>query len=102
MTCNCQNNGGCHPVSGECYCLPGWTGTLCEKKCDKWFFGQNCSQNCSCETSKTLTCDPINGACICKTDYSGSEVIKYAGVRCESSCPLGFYGKNFKAYGNFE
>ena len=24
-TCQCQNGGSCHPVSGKCYCPKGWT-----------------------------------------------------------------------------
>jgi hypothetical protein len=26
---------------------------------------------------------------LCRTEYRGSQTIKYAGVKCESTCPLG-------------
>lgn len=89
MKCECLNNGACHPVTGECHCAVGWTGNHCENKCDAWTFGQNCSFECICERENTLACDHQTGRCLCRTNNRGSQTIKYAGVKCESTCPLG-------------
>lgn len=29
QTCSCRNDGICHPVSGRCACMAGWTGPNC-------------------------------------------------------------------------
>eukprot|EP00057_Strongylocentrotus_purpuratus_P013690 XP_011668164.1 PREDICTED: scavenger receptor class F member 1-like [Strongylocentrotus purpuratus] len=29
--CDCGHGGSCDPVSGECACLPGYTGTICQE-----------------------------------------------------------------------
>lgn len=33
-------------------------------------FGQGCQQDCQCVNH--ISCNPINGACTCKSDYSGA------------------------------
>ena len=30
FNCDCLNDASCHPITGECHCAPGWTGTKCE------------------------------------------------------------------------
>ncbi|CAH1716292.1 unnamed protein product [Chironomus riparius] len=91
--CECLNNGACNPVTGECHCAIGWTGNHCENKCEAWTFGQNCSFECNCEKQNALACDHQSGRCLCRTEHRGSQTIKYAGVKCESTCPLGYYGQ---------
>ena len=29
--CECMNGGTCDQVSGDCVCMPGWRGRLCEE-----------------------------------------------------------------------
>ena len=31
QTCSCHNGGICHSASGQCGCMPGWTGPNCTK-----------------------------------------------------------------------
>lgn len=33
------------------------------------------------------------GKCWCKTETVGQTTLRYSGIKCESSCPMGFYGK---------
>ena len=35
-TCQCQNGGSCHPVSGKCYCPKGWTVSTKTINIFKW------------------------------------------------------------------
>lgn len=91
--CECLNSGSCHPTTGECYCAPGWIGSKCETKCDEWTFGQNCTFDCLCKKDNTLACDHQTGKCFCKTESRSGVTIKYSGVKCESQCPLGYYGR---------
>ncbi|VDO79594.1 unnamed protein product, partial [Onchocerca flexuosa] len=77
--CNCKNDAGCDPLTGECICTPGWTGKSCEKPCSKNFYGINCSQECQCKNG--AVCDPVNGECICAEGWIGSD--------CSVSCPSG-------------
>ena len=30
--CLCEHGSSCDPISGHCYCQPGWRGTRCEKR----------------------------------------------------------------------
>ena len=36
--CKCQNGGSCNPTTGECYCTPGWTGSVCANRCPEGFW----------------------------------------------------------------
>lgn len=56
---------------GTCTCGAGFTGELCEFKCDSGKFGLNCEQKCQCEIGNYFSCDPINGKCICKPEWKG-------------------------------
>eukprot|EP00057_Strongylocentrotus_purpuratus_P012761 XP_011667235.1 PREDICTED: uncharacterized protein LOC752960 [Strongylocentrotus purpuratus] len=38
--CDCGHGGSCDPVSGECACLPGYTGTICQEIWDRFGVGQ--------------------------------------------------------------
>ncbi|KAL4216497.1 hypothetical protein ACF0H5_024220 [Mactra antiquata] len=81
QTCPCQNGGQCDDITGECNCLPGYKGTYCTEICDAFHWGQNCSNNCTCNFG---VCDPMSGICTCQMGY--------AGHRCEVKCPDGTYG----------
>lgn len=93
-SCNCSSVGECNHINGKCFCKPGFHGEFCEQKCKPWFFGQDCKFECSCDKSKTNHCDASTGKCVCKTETIGNATIKWTGVKCESVCPLGFWGKD--------
>ncbi|XP_053386927.1 uncharacterized protein LOC123542089 isoform X2 [Mercenaria mercenaria] len=42
------------------------------KECERWKFGDNCSQACSCKQRHTETCDSVNGKCTCKSGWGGA------------------------------
>ncbi|KAK3105544.1 hypothetical protein FSP39_000120 [Pinctada imbricata] len=89
QTCSCSaQSTGCDPETGECNCLPGYTGEQCEHSCPRGTWGQGCNNVCKdvCSTMGTETCSPINGACRCKPGYTG--------MNCSSACPTGSWGRN--------
>ncbi|KAL3836478.1 hypothetical protein ACJMK2_021910, partial [Sinanodonta woodiana] len=40
-------------------------------ECKQGHFGNSCAQNCSCNSSNTDTCNPVNGTCQCKSGWTG-------------------------------
>ena len=89
--CACTNGGVCNPVNGSCSCLPGYTGPQCETGdgreipklpiasgfdclvCPSGFYGEDCRLPCSCLSSHTNTCSPIDGRCECLPGYQGEQ-----------------------------
>lgn len=69
--CHCLNGGTCDPQTGVCTCGAGWIGDKCENKCAFGSFGFNCSQQCDCNFNNSITCNPIDGRCLCKSPWTG-------------------------------
>ncbi|KAF0038819.1 hypothetical protein F2P81_009303 [Scophthalmus maximus] len=92
--CDCSHADGCHHSTGHCRCLDGWTGqcdclpgfkgTLCNEVCPSGRFGKNCVWSCSCTNNGT--CNPIDGSCQCYPGWIGSD--------CSQPCPPGQWGPN--------
>lgn len=92
--CVCNNLGTdpkhrheCHPLTGQCNCLPHVEALDCGK-CKPGYFnissGLGC-QACACDPMGSLsqTCNEFDGKCDCHSGYSG--------LKC-NECPLGQYG----------
>ncbi|XP_026199569.1 multiple epidermal growth factor-like domains protein 9 [Anabas testudineus] len=78
--CNCSTGGEgivepeeCDPVTGQCSCLPGYTGLQCED-CEEGYFtnGTSGCLPCSCDSFGAVDhlCDS-SGICVCKTGVDG-------------------------------
>ncbi len=59
--CSCLNGGRCHPQTGACECLPGWTGPECGERCPADRFGPGCNEVCDCRTGQR--CHHVTGDC---------------------------------------
>jgi hypothetical protein len=42
----------------------------CRHSCPVGFYGQNCTNRCSCDPYGS-SCSPIDGSCLCKSGYTG-------------------------------
>lgn len=69
QTCQCQNDADCDLVTGQCHCLPGWIGPLCEHACPSGRYGVNCSHVCQCLNDSP--CDHATGVCDCAPGFTG-------------------------------
>ncbi|KAI1900665.1 hypothetical protein AGOR_G00052250 [Albula goreensis] len=76
--CNCSSEGvvdpyDCNVVTGQCSCLPGYTGLQCED-CEDGHFtnGSTGCLPCGCDSFGALNdhCDS-SGTCVCKTGVYG-------------------------------
>uniref|UniRef100_A0A4W2FVF3 Platelet endothelial aggregation receptor 1 n=1 Tax=Bos indicus x Bos taurus TaxID=30522 RepID=A0A4W2FVF3_BOBOX len=74
----------CHPMSGECSCLPGWAGLHCNESCPQDTHGPGCQEHCLCLHGGV--CQPDSGLCRCAPGYTGPH--------CASLCPPDTYGVN--------
>ena len=87
--CQCNAIGSaspdCRPDTGQCTCLPGVGGFLCEQ-CLPGFFGfsENGCQPCECHVEGSLNnnCDSVTGECDCRTNVMGAQC---------NSCISGYY-----------
>ncbi|NXO88161.1 MEG11 protein, partial [Sitta europaea] len=59
----------CDPVTGECHCLPGWTGPQCKQGCPHGSWGRGCHMSCSCRNG--ASCSPQDGSCTCAPGFRG-------------------------------
>ncbi|NXX69941.1 MEG10 protein, partial [Spizella passerina] len=80
--CDCSHADGCHPATGHCRCLPGWSGIHCDSVCAEGQWGPNCSLPCYCKNG--ASCSPDDGICECAPGYRGTT--------CQRICSPGFYG----------
>lgn len=103
----------CHPMSGECSCLPGWAGLHCNESCPQDTHGPGCQEHCLCLHGGA--CQPDSGLCRCAPGYTvrrgaartrGGEaegpgrpltVPRLQGPHCASLCPPDTYGVDCKA-----
>ncbi|XP_076813953.1 tyrosine-protein kinase receptor Tie-1-like [Clavelina lepadiformis] len=81
----CHNGGRCSADSGECVCLPGFTGANCQSECPPNTFGPTCQVRCS-EITGSVTCLGLQvcqrTGCDCVMGWRGSNCdVK----RCEPS-----------------
>ncbi|XP_077442493.1 multiple epidermal growth factor-like domains protein 10 isoform X1 [Vanacampus margaritifer] len=74
----------CHPMSGECTCLSGWSGLYCNETCTPGFYGESCQQVCQCQNG--ADCHSVTGKCVCAPGFLGFD--------CSVPCPAGSYGVN--------
>ncbi|XP_053372974.1 uncharacterized protein LOC123561094 [Mercenaria mercenaria] len=59
--------------------------------CSENTYGGNCTQNCSCEVSNTLSCNAANGSCTCKEGWTGDtceDNINECGDAAIHNCPV--------------
>ena len=54
-------------------CFSGWTGPFCDQPCLNNTWGVNCENRCFC-SERTLSCNPVNGECICQPGVTGKYV----------------------------
>ncbi|KAH9505774.1 hypothetical protein Btru_055751, partial [Bulinus truncatus] len=99
--CNSNNANSCNNVNGTCSCKSQWRGTDCTTDvdecqentyncpnnshctnvnggytcdCNSGYFKKttsNTCQTCACNMSNTVSCNPISGSCLCKTNWQG-------------------------------
>ncbi|XP_073077275.1 platelet endothelial aggregation receptor 1 isoform X3 [Manis javanica] len=86
-TCDPEHSLSCHPMSGECSCLPGWAGLHCNESCPQDTHGPGCQEHCLCLHGGV--CQPDSGLCRCAPGYTGPH--------CASLCPPDSYGVNCSA-----
>lgn len=101
QTCGCRNDGICHPASGRCACMPGWTGPNCTegewtrhrgkqssiRQMIEWskdgfcpcVFLPECpagfyGADCQqrCLCQNGATCNKTNGKCTCASGWMGT------------------------------
>lgn len=58
----------CHPMNGECSCLPGWAGLHCNESCPQDTHGPGCQEHCLCLHGGV--CQPDSGLCRCAPGYT--------------------------------
>ncbi|KPP75217.1 multiple epidermal growth factor-like domains protein 10-like [Scleropages formosus] len=88
--CDCSRANGCHPATGYCRCLAGWTGIHCDSVCPEGRWGPNCSLSCNCKNG--ASCSPDEGTCECAPGYRGTTCQRicspgFFGHRCSQACP---------------
>lgn len=76
---------------GTCTCGAGFTGELCEHKCDSGQFGVDCDQKCQCAIGNYISCDPVNGNCICKPEWKGILYTTHHLASASFFCLLSFW-----------
>ncbi|NXY00400.1 MEG11 protein, partial [Centropus bengalensis] len=59
----------CDGETGECHCLPGWTGLQCKQSCPLGFWGRGCHTPCTCRNG--ASCSPHDGSCTCTPGFRG-------------------------------
>ncbi|XP_052696969.1 uncharacterized protein LOC128175386 isoform X6 [Crassostrea angulata] len=42
------------------------------RDCSIWTYGNNCDQQCTCDQEKSVSCNQVNGTCLCKTGWYGN------------------------------
>ncbi|KAG7453511.1 hypothetical protein JOB18_019539 [Solea senegalensis] len=84
MSCpSCGESYRCHHVTGECDCLPGYTGHNCDQVCPAGYYGKQCSEVCiTCANNST--CDHRDGHCECLPGWTATD--------CSKSCSPGRFG----------
>ncbi|KAK6491480.1 N-acetylglucosamine-1-phosphodiester alpha-N-acetylglucosaminidase isoform X2 [Huso huso] len=56
---DCGSHGMC--TANGCVCDAGWMDANCSEECPLDFYGQDCKQECQCESM--CICDPVTGSC---------------------------------------
>ncbi|XP_053372966.1 uncharacterized protein LOC123561091 [Mercenaria mercenaria] len=76
-TFTCPQNSTCEDTQGSyiCNCDPGFSKSSDEtcQVCGEGQFGVDCNNTCSCNTSNTESCNPVNGSCTCKSGWEGND-----------------------------
>lgn len=85
--CHCYPNGTlnniCELKTGDCPCLPAYTGKFC-KECNANYYGFPECRDCNCDPNNSIDnkCNVTNGQCSCKTNFGGR--------KCDQ-CSVGYY-----------
>ncbi|KAH9505479.1 hypothetical protein Btru_057418 [Bulinus truncatus] len=70
----------------KCYCPNGME--LVDDQCIKcrfWKYGPDCERDCTCDVSKTVHCDSVDGSCYCWSNWTG--------IQCENDFDECLYNK---------
>ncbi|KAJ8002829.1 hypothetical protein DPEC_G00163040 [Dallia pectoralis] len=67
----------CDPLTGQCPCRAGVTGTLCDECADGFWnlLGGSGCQPCRCDPANSLNnhCDKVTGQCLCRAEFGGRQ-----------------------------
>ncbi|XP_048238236.1 uncharacterized protein LOC124135986 isoform X2 [Haliotis rufescens] len=69
---NCTNSpAGTYTCSCSVGFLLAADKTTCEA-CPDGTYGANCTENCSCDATNTISCNATDGSCTCRTGWNGT------------------------------
>lgn len=88
QSCECNQHGSCHQLTGACICDAGYVGPQCSQECEPGFYGYRCQEKCQ-------PC-PDGAACNFKTGVCpepGTCPAGFTGTQCQELCPDGFWGE---------
>ncbi|KAK0067590.1 fibrillin-2, partial [Biomphalaria pfeifferi] len=73
----------------------------CVETCGNWMWGENCTAVCNCAHNNTVVCEKYQGACICASNFEGSDCEKLLD-RCSRYSPCDQYSDCINRLGDYE